>query len=129
MATIGLARSEHTSSHLFYEFCDNLTRLAPKIKISKVDADPQDPPQILIGRSLRYQAVPVGYELPPFLEALAAHESGFLNLTDTIKILVFGETGDTRSMSWLESVLAGDFDREVKEAAEEALSKITNTDT
>lgn len=86
--TIGLARSEHTSSNLFYEFCDDLTRLAPKIKISKMEADPQDPPQILIGSSLRYQAVPAGYELPPFLEALAAHESGSLNLTEPIKILL-----------------------------------------
>jgi hypothetical protein len=42
---------------------------------------------------------------------------------------VFGETGDSRSVSWLESVLSGDFDQEVKEAAEEALEKITHTDT
>jgi len=88
VVTIGLARSEHTSSNLFYEFCDDLTRLAPKIKISKMEADPQDSPQILIGSSLRYQAVPAGYELPPFLEALAAHESGSLNITEPIKILL-----------------------------------------
>ena len=87
-ATIGLARSEHTNSNLFYEFCDNLTRLAPKIKISKMEADRRDPPQILIGSSLRYQAVPAGYELPPFLEALAAHESGSMNLTEPIKTLL-----------------------------------------
>jgi glutaredoxin len=86
--TIGLAISEHTSSKLFYEFCDDITRLAPKIKISKMEADPQDPPQILIGSRLRYQAVPAGYELPPFLEALSAHESGSLNITEPIKILL-----------------------------------------
>jgi len=34
---------------------------------------------------------------------------------------VFGEIGDPRLVSWLESVLSGDFDREVKEAAKEAL--------
>jgi len=86
--TIGLVKSEHTCSNLFYKFCDDLTRLAPKIKISKMEADPQDPPQILIGSSLRYQAVPAGHELPPFLEALAAHESGSLNVTEPIKILL-----------------------------------------
>jgi hypothetical protein len=42
---------------------------------------------------------------------------------------VFGETGDSRSISWLESVLSGDFDREVKEAAREAVEKISNNKT
>jgi glutaredoxin len=37
---------------------------------------------------------------------------------------VFGEIGDPRSVSWLETVLSGNFDREVKEAAREALNKI-----
>jgi len=86
--TIGLVRSEHASSKLFYEFCDDIARLVPKIKISKVEAEPLDPPQILIGSKLRYQAVPAGYELPPFLEALSAHESGSLNITEPIKILL-----------------------------------------
>ena len=86
--TIGLVRSQHASSKLFYEFCDEITRLVPKIKISKVEAEPLDPPQILFGSSLRYQAVPAGHELPPFLEALSAHESGSLNITEPIKILL-----------------------------------------
>ena len=38
---------------------------------------------------------------------------------------VLGEIGDPRSVSRLESVLSGNFDREVKEAA----IKISNTDT
>ena len=41
---------------------------------------------------------------------------------------VFGEIGDPRSVSWLETVLSGNFDREVKEAAKEAAEKISNTD-
>jgi len=85
---IGLVASRHTSSRLFHEFCDGLTRLVPKIKISKVAADPQDPPQILIGNGLRYQAVPVGHELQPFLEALAALESDSLKLAEPFKILL-----------------------------------------
>ena len=86
--TIGLVASRHTSNKLFHEFCDDLTRLVPKIKISKVEADPQDPPQILIGSALRYQAVPTGYELQPFLEALAAFESDSLKIAEPIKILL-----------------------------------------
>ena len=86
--TIGLVASQHASSKLFHEFCGNLTRLAPKIKISKVGAAPQDPPQILIGSGLRYQAVPAGYELQPFLEALAALESDSLKIAEPTKILL-----------------------------------------
>ena len=182
--TIGLVASQHASSKLFHEFCGNLTRLAPKIKISKVAAGPQDPPQILIGSGLRYQAVPVGYELQPFLESiikeggagrLAAmmldaeklfpafydvltHNKWPIRLGAMVVIEeivgknpdlaaealsplwdrfhgasnqiqgdilhVFGEIGDPRSVSWLETVLSGNFDREVKEAAREALNKI-----
>jgi glutaredoxin len=86
--TIGLVRSQHGNSKLFYEFCDDITRLVPKIKISNVEAEPLDPPQILIGSRLRYQAVPAGHELPPFLEALLARESGSLNITEAIKHLL-----------------------------------------
>ena len=86
--TIGLVASRHTSSKLFHEFCDDIIRLAPKIKISKVEAGPQDPPQILIGSGLRYQAVPSGYELQPFLEALSAFESNSLKIAEPVKILL-----------------------------------------
>ena len=85
---IGLVASRHTSSKLFHEFCGDITRLVPKIKISKVEADPQDPPQILIGNGLRYQAIPTGHELQPFLEALAALESDSLKIAEPIKILL-----------------------------------------
>ena len=86
--TIGLIDSQHASQDLFHEFCDNLIRLVPKIKISKVEAGPQDPPQILIGSRLRYQAVPAGYELQPFLETLVAHESNSVKIEEPIKILL-----------------------------------------
>jgi HEAT repeat protein len=44
-------------------------------------------------------------------------------------LYLFGEIGDPRTVSWLETVLSGNFDREVKEAAREAAEKIFNTDT
>jgi hypothetical protein len=86
--TIGRVASRHSSSKLFHEFCDDIARLVPKIKISKVDAEPQDPPQILIGSGLRYQAIPSGYELQPFLEALSAFESNSLEIAEPVKILL-----------------------------------------
>ena len=39
---------------------------------------------------------------------------------------VFGEIGDNRAVSWLETVLAGKYDPEVKEAAKDAAKKIAN---
>ncbi len=85
---IGLATSQHACSRLFQEFCDDLTRLVPRITISKAEADPQDTPHILIGSGLQYQAIPAGYELQPFLEALAALGSNSLNIAEPIKILL-----------------------------------------
>jgi hypothetical protein len=51
----------------------------------------------------------------------------FDRVSDQIKgdiLYLFGEIGDRRSLSWLEGVLEGDFDSEVKEAAREALDKL-----
>jgi HEAT repeat protein len=44
-------------------------------------------------------------------------------------LYVLGEIGDPRSVPWLRTVLSGSFDREVKEAAREAATKISNNDT
>ena len=74
--TIGLVESGHAHSQVFHEFCDGLTQLASKIIIAREDGSSQQPPQILIGSSLKYQALPTGLEMPPFIEALAALDSG-----------------------------------------------------
>ncbi len=73
--TIGLIVSEHPYFSTFKEFCDNLGRLVPGIKIKKDGDSPDVPPQILIGSGLRYQAIPAGHELQPFLETLIAFGS------------------------------------------------------
>ena len=57
-------------------FVMNLAPLVPKIRITKEDGSPQQPPQILIGGGLRYQALPTGLEMQPFIEALTALDSG-----------------------------------------------------
>jgi hypothetical protein len=82
---LGRVDSQHASNERFKNYCENLTSLAPKIEISKVQTDPQDPPQILIGSSLRYQTIPVGFELQPFLEALIAFDTGTIKLAEPVK--------------------------------------------
>ncbi len=69
--TISLTKSAHPSYPSFEDFCDNLRRLVPRIKIAKGADSPEKPPQIVIGNGLRYQAVPAGLELPPFMDALS----------------------------------------------------------
>ena len=82
---IGLADTGHPQSKMFQKFCDNLVQLVPKIRIAKEDGSPHQPPQILIGNGLRYQALPGGLEMPPFIEALTALDSDPLQITESIK--------------------------------------------
>lgn len=83
--TIRLVESGHAHSQVFHEFCDGLTQLAPKIRIAQEDGSSQQPPQILIGSSLKYLALPTGLEMQPFIEALTALDSGPLQVTESIK--------------------------------------------
>lgn len=82
---IGFAAPEGAQTAVFKEFCDELSLLVPKIKITSEDSSPDQPPQIFIGDGIRYQAIPGGLEMPPFTAALAAMDSGPEPLTDAIK--------------------------------------------
>ena len=67
-----LSRSDEAKNHELTGFCDALTRIAPAIQLKKDKAEADDPaPALEIAPTLRYQAVPLGLELPPFLDALA----------------------------------------------------------
>ena len=81
--TIGLVASAHPHYDAFKKFCDNLSRLMPGIKIAKDGESPKQPPQIVIGNGLRYQALPTGHELLPFLETLIAFASNSLNSAES----------------------------------------------
>jgi len=70
--SISLIGSQHPSYDGFKGFCDGLNHLVPRVKIAKTGESPQQPPQIVIGNGLRYQTIPAGHELPPFIEALIA---------------------------------------------------------
>ena len=82
---IGLAGAGHPQRQMFQEFCDNLVQLVPKIIVVKEDSSPQQPPQIFIGHGLRYQALPGGLEMPPFIEALTALGSEPIQISESIK--------------------------------------------
>ncbi len=82
---IGLADSGHPQSPMFQKFCDHLVQLVPKIRVVKEDSSPRKPPQIIIGDGLRYQALPGGLEMPPFIEALTALGSEPIQISESIK--------------------------------------------
>ena len=82
---IGLADAGHPQSPIFQKFCDHLVQLVPKIRVVKEDSTPRTPPQIIIGDGLRYQALPGGLEMPPFIEALKALGSEPIQIPESIK--------------------------------------------
>lgn len=67
---ISLIKSDHEKSRAIMQFCDRLTQLVPKIRVTKEDGDLDEIPTIKIHTGLRYQAVPAGTEVAPFIEAL-----------------------------------------------------------
>ena len=83
--TISLLDSTHPSSPEFKKFCDSIACLVPKIRISMVKDTDVQPPQILIGNGLRFQTVPAGRELQPFLEALVAFASDSLDMDEAVR--------------------------------------------
>jgi len=67
-----LSRSDEARNHELTGFCDALSRITPAVQLKKDKAEADDPaPALEIAPTLRYQAVPLGLELPPFLDALA----------------------------------------------------------
>lgn len=70
-------RTDHEQSDPIEQFCDNLGKEVPKIRIQKETGDSDEMPAIQIHAGLSYQAVPSGTEIAPFVEALqmAASES------------------------------------------------------
>lgn len=71
-------------SRAFQNFCDNLSRVAPKIRTKTENEDEAKPPVIRIG-NVRYQAIPTGKELEPFLSALAGNKSPALKLSASLR--------------------------------------------
>ncbi|MFC1515508.1 thioredoxin family protein [Thermodesulfobacteriota bacterium] len=68
--SIDLTLTRDERSELFINFCENLSLMAPKIRISKETEEESDPPVIVIN-NVRYQVIPAEKELDPFLSLLA----------------------------------------------------------
>ena len=66
-------------SQTFKDFCDDLTHIAPKIKIKQEKDDESKPPIIRFG-NVGYQAIPTGRELKPFLNGLADKDESTQNV-------------------------------------------------
>ena len=80
---IEFIRTAHEKSPKIEQFCDQLTQLVPKIHVLKEEADSDEIPAIRIHNGLRYQAIPSGTEVGPFIEALQLKDSGIAQLEDT----------------------------------------------
>ena len=72
---IGLILTEDDRSEQVQAFCENLSRLAPGVRIEKEQKEGEHAPEIHIGQNISYQAVPLGKELSPFLGALGARDT------------------------------------------------------
>ncbi|MGD9113107.1 MAG: thioredoxin family protein [Desulfobacterales bacterium] len=80
-----LMNTEHKHAYRFEKFCVELSRLLPKLQIKRSQETPDSSPQILLKSNLRYQAVPTGAELLPFLEAVKAHCAKSFPISKEIK--------------------------------------------
>jgi hypothetical protein len=65
-----LILTEDKRSEAFAVFCDQLSGLASQVHITKKKSETEQKPVILVGPNIRYQAIPEGKELKPFLEVL-----------------------------------------------------------
>jgi len=70
---IDLILTDDERSEIFRGFCENLTRIAPNVKIKPEKDEESTPPAIQVG-NVRYQAIPGGKMLEPFLDVLASRD-------------------------------------------------------
>ena len=77
---IELIQTDHEKSPALRQFCDELVQRVPKIIVKKEERDPDEAPAIQVHNGLRYQAVPAGTEVGPFIEALQLKDTGAARL-------------------------------------------------
>ncbi|MDY6988435.1 MAG: thioredoxin family protein [Thermodesulfobacteriota bacterium] len=66
------------------DFCKDLVRLAPKVQMVRKEEEHVETPSIGIGSGLRYQAVPLGTELGPFLGAVSDSDKSYAQLSPSL---------------------------------------------
>lgn len=82
---IRILKSNDERGDVLARFCTKLARLAPKLCVLDEVADSEEAPAILIDNSLRYQAVPSGTELEPFLVALKILDKNPPRIADALR--------------------------------------------
>jgi hypothetical protein len=65
------------------QFCDELVQQVPKIRVKNELGDPDEIPAIQVHNGLRYQAIPAGTEVGPFIEALQLKDRGTAQVEGT----------------------------------------------
>jgi glutaredoxin len=85
---IGVIETDHEKSRSIKQFCDTLSQMVPKIRIRQEEGDSNEPPAIRVHRGLRYQAVPSGTEIGPFIEALQLLASDKAQINESLGVQV-----------------------------------------
>jgi len=70
--TIRLKESTHAAHPTMQAFCEQLSSLAPNIRVTRDNDDPQPAPVIQVTESIAYSGVPEGTEFGPFIDLLSA---------------------------------------------------------
>lgn len=73
---IGFIQTDHEKSSAIRQFCDELVHRVPRVHVKKEPGDPGEIPAIQVHNGLRYQAIPAGTEVGPFIEALQLEDTG-----------------------------------------------------
>jgi len=81
---IDLILTRDERSRTFRDFCDNLARMAPNIKVKPENNEESTLPAIQVG-NVRYQAIPGGKVLEPFLDVLANRDTPTSNAQVSVK--------------------------------------------
>ena len=81
---IDLILTRDERSRTFRDFCDNLARMAPNVKVKPENNEESTLPAIQVG-NVRYQAIPGGKVLEPFLDVLANRDTPTSNAQVSVK--------------------------------------------
>lgn len=68
--TLKLWAAPDGRTHAMARFCERLAALAPRLSVTREDPPGLEFPLMLLPNGVRYQGVPQGNEVPPFIEAL-----------------------------------------------------------
>lgn len=69
----------------FKRFCEDLSKAAPGIRVRPESNPESEAPAIRVGKNITYHAIPLGPELPPFLEALTYSNRPDPRLDETVR--------------------------------------------